>query len=311
MLLGILFSASVLGGLLLMLAVMLLWRRRERALGRRTPLTKNLLRSPGESLRRQIEDLRWDVAIYLGIGALPVPMTLGIYLAHWVANGKAPSVVTIVALTIFALASLGWLAWKMWRVLRRLRRLHLAYDAELAVGQELNDLTRSGYHVFHDFPVDAERFNIDHIVAGPGGVFAIETKGRTRPASASRKDPSWQVTYDGSSLQFPGWIERKPLEQAERAGAWLHKWLSSAVGGRVNVQAVVVLPGWFVKRTAGNGLPVLAAGQLASYFRGLSPTMDEQLIRRVAHQLEQRCRDVTPASRKQDRSFQAHQAQNT
>jgi len=31
-----------------------------------------------------------------------------------------------------------------------------------------------GYHVYHDFP--AERFNIDHVVVGPAGAFAIETK---------------------------------------------------------------------------------------------------------------------------------------
>jgi hypothetical protein len=40
--------------------------------------------------------------------------------------------------------------------------LRAGYDAELAVGQELDKLMREGAWVFHDVP--GENFNIDHVV---------------------------------------------------------------------------------------------------------------------------------------------------
>ncbi|HVC86724.1 MAG TPA: nuclease-related domain-containing protein [Gaiellaceae bacterium] len=46
--------------------------------------------------------------------------------------------------------------------------------AELTVGQELEALRHEGYVVMHDFMLGNER-NVDHVVAGPNGVFMIET----------------------------------------------------------------------------------------------------------------------------------------
>lgn len=61
------------------------------------------------------------------------------------------------------------------------RSYQLGYEGEIAVGQELNQLMLDGYRVYHDFPGD--KFNIDHIVVGPPGVFAVETKARSKPTS--------------------------------------------------------------------------------------------------------------------------------
>ncbi len=80
------------------------------------------------------------------------------------------------------------------------RRYRLGYEGEIAVGQELNQLMRDGFYVYHDFFVD--KFNIDHIVVGPSGVFAVETKARSKPTSDSPV-PDYKVKYNGKCLQFP------------------------------------------------------------------------------------------------------------
>jgi hypothetical protein len=49
--------------------------------------------------------------------------------------------------------------------------------AEEAVGDTLNELRREGWILMHDVEQDGEG-NIDHIAAGPNGVFMIETKSR-------------------------------------------------------------------------------------------------------------------------------------
>jgi hypothetical protein len=285
-------AVGALGGVLALLGAVLLWRHRQRSRARQNPLTHHLLRSPGQSVRDQFEQLRWDVAMYLSLGMLPIPLVSGILVAEWAVRGEAPGTVQVAFLSIAAVCGLAWLGWKLWASMRNLRQLWLGCEAEAAVGQELNELLRDGFRVFHDFPVGQREFNIDHVLVGPTGVFAIETTGRLKPAAGAT---GWEVICDGKTLQFPGWREAAPIQQAETAGAWLQVWLSNVVGERVRVQPVVVLPGWKVNRTAAEGIPVLASGQVPSYFTSAYRVLDAKLVQQIALQLEQRCRDVTPA----------------
>ena len=172
--------------------------------------------------------------------------------------------------------------------------MYLGLDAELAVGQELNTLMFEGFRVFHDFP--AENFNIDHIAVGPAGVFAVETKGRPKPIKGRGKVDA-KVFSDGDVLRFPDWNESEPLEQAKWQAKWLAKWLSSAVGQSVSVKPVLALPGWFVEMTK-RGDVVVYSGKSPQFFSKLKigEGLPEPLVLRIAHQLEQRCRDVSPSA---------------
>jgi hypothetical protein len=293
----LLFDVFVLGGICFMGAVLFLWRYRTQRSGKRSPLTRHLLRSPGESLRTQIEDAQFDIATYLAVGMLPLPLVLGTYFAIWIGGNYAPPFSTAALLAAFGIAAQGWLGWKLWTSLSRLRRLRLGHEAELAIGQELAELGRGGFRLFHDFPAKDGAFNIDHVVVGASGVFIVETKGRSKPGRKKATDAPWEVKYDGKALQFPGWVETEPLLQAQRNAEWMQKWLSSAVGETMSVQPAVALPGWFVRRTSEDGIPVLAAGQVQSYFtsRPKDERMSAELIRRIVHQLDQKCRDVQPS----------------
>jgi hypothetical protein len=50
-------------------------------------------------------------------------------------------------------------------MVEKVRPLRLGFKGERAVGEELNQLLRQGFHVFHDLPFDS--FNIDHVIVGP------------------------------------------------------------------------------------------------------------------------------------------------
>ena len=292
----LLFDVFVLGGICFMGAIVFLWRYRTQRSNRRSPLTRRLLRSPGESLRALMENVQWDIATFFALGTLPMPLVLGLYFTTWVAGGQAPSATVASFLAAAGLLAQLWLAWALWKALARLRRLRLGHEAELAVGQELAELGGAGYRMFHDFPADNGAFNVDHIVVGPGGVFLIETKGRSKPGPKATIDAPWEVKYDGKVLQFPGWQETQPLAQAQRNAEWLEKWLSGAVGTQIPVQPVVALPGWFVRRSNSHHIPVLAVGEIQGYFssRPKQPEMTAQLVRQIVHQLDQKCRDVAP-----------------
>jgi hypothetical protein len=181
---------------------------------------------------------------------------------------------------------------KLWRTGERLDKLKAGYDAELAVGQELDQLMRQGAFVFHDFP--AAGFNIDHVVIAPQGIFAVETKGFTKP-NRGKGRPDATVLFDGTVLKFPTWTTKEPLEQAERQAEWLAKWLTSSIASPVNVLPVLALPGWFVELGGRSNVSVYSARQLAQLLRsrGAKPLSDQD-VQRVVHQVQQRCRSVIP-----------------
>lgn len=281
--------------LLIPVGVVLAVRQRERQ-RKRSPLSRQLLRSPGESLRKELDDRMWDVFGYLMVLPLIPLMLYSSYLTQ-AAIGRPLrfSFILVVASLLFFLLFF----YKTYATMRKVWRLRLGYDAELAMGQELDQLMRQGAAVFHDIP--AEGFNIDHVLVAPNGVFAIETKGRSKP-NRDRGAEDAKVTFDGKALAFPGWVETKPLDQARSQAKWLSKWLSSAVGESVAVKAVVTLPGWFVERKGQGDVLVISGREATALFKARQEPLPENLAKRIEHQLEQRCRDVEPTLyKKRDR----------
>ncbi len=181
----------------------------------------------------------------------------------------------------------------MWRRGDQMDKLSLGLDAELAVGQELDQLMREGATVFHDLP--GEKFNIDHVVIAPQGVFAVETKGYAKPNRGGGPAEA-KVVFDGRVLALPDWSSSKPIDQAARQAKWLSNWLTSATGESVRVAPVLALPGWYVERKGRGEVFVFSGKELRGHLlkvRHPQPLRPEQM-RRVRHQVEQRCRNVSP-----------------
>jgi hypothetical protein len=173
--------------------------------------------------------------------------------------------------------------------MNEIRNLSLGLDAEIAVGQELNYLMRDGYWVFHDFP--AEDFNIDHVVIGKNGVFAVETKGRAKVDNIGKNE----VVSDGKTLKFPSWLEAKPLEQSRAQSAWLQNWLTRELGEKVEVYAVLALPGWYIENRGKSDVSVINGKNSASFFQKKSTqNLSEKLLNQIKNKVEDRCRTVKP-----------------
>lgn len=283
--------ASFAIGPLCALAVLIVRRRRARQ-RRRSPIGIELLRGPGHSLREQLDavanDATWDIVALM---VLPL-LVLAVFLAQ--AQFRPPGGMLHLApvYVFFAVAICGWIIVRLVKAGSRLDALRAGYDAEVAVGQELDQLMRQGAAVFHDFV--AEDFNIDHVVISRRGIFAVETKGYTKPGS-QRGKPGATVVFDGTSLAFPHWTTREPLEQAARQAQWLSRWMNSATGDAHSVLPVVALPGWYVERKGRGPVRVYSGRELSRLLEsvGTSP-LSEEAMQRAVHQVEQRCRDVAP-----------------
>ncbi len=282
---AIIFLASMIGPV-----CVAFWIRRKRR-GRRSPLTVQMLRAPGESLSGQIEKISEDIDTYLVMSTVTPLLCFSTYLStYYLGNTK----ISWVPFFIVGIASTVFCCVKISVLLKRRSNFSLGLDCERAVGEELNQLMLNGYRVFHDFP--AEKFNIDHIVIGSNGVFAVETKGRAKP-----KKGDVNIIFDGQGLQFPTHYEEDPFDQAKRQAVWLAKWLTSAVGAEISVRPVLVLPGWYIERKKPGMLIYNGKNPQSVYKIKGDSTLSDEMIQRISHQIEQKCRDVEPAAYKKEK----------
>jgi hypothetical protein len=194
---------------------------------------------------------------------------------------------------VYLAAAVATIAYLIRRIVKRgarLTNLRAGYDAELAVGQELDALMRRGAVVFHDFP--AEGFNIDHVVITKDCVYVVETKGYTKLTRLKGREAA-TVEFDGMRLKFPTWTTDEPILQAERQAKWFADWIKRASGHLVPVRPVVALPGWFVQQRGTGPVSVYSGRQLGSLLDTPKHELDPR-TESVTYQVEQRCRTVIP-----------------
>jgi hypothetical protein len=250
---------------------------------------QDLLRIPGGSQLMRLDNLNEQINVYL-VYVIILPLVIySALISYSYFQAEQPSPAVIWISSIICVVIIAYMAFKLVKLLSRRKRNRLAYEGELAVGQELNQLMLHGYRVYHDFPADT--FNIDHIIVGPKGVFAVETRTRTKGAIPNGSQEA-TVTYDGRMLTFADTTDFETIEQAEKQADWLSKWLGAATGEPIAVRAVVSLPGWVVKRTSADGIPVVNPGQFASLFEHIKPRpLSETMLNRIKDKLEQKCRN--------------------
>ena len=140
------------------------------------------------------------------------PLFLGVFAA-------GASVTLIVCHPLFGstvfVCALLWIIWSMMAGLKRVESFYKGARGEEKVSEILRSLPDS-YHVFNDFTVG--RNHVDHVVAGPGGVFAIETK-------------FWngKVTVEDGHVLLDGQLpDRSPLNQAIREATLVRNALVAA-----------------------------------------------------------------------------------
>jgi hypothetical protein len=207
----------------------------------RSPLKAAPLRLPGQSVEEQREKLISDTIEQWAFMALVFVVLAGLEWWRWyIAMKPMPEVFTLAAVVLTAFA-----AWKVRRAIPQLRKLRQARDGERAVGQFLERLRESGYHVFHD--IVGKDFNVDHLLIGPSGVYTVETKTWSKPVGRRA-----EIAYDGDRLKAGDFQpDRDPIVQAKAQASWIKHMLFESAGKQAFVRPVVVFPGWFIASTAG------------------------------------------------------------
>ena len=203
---------------------------------KRSPIKDQPLRLPGQSVDEEIGKAI-DDSLHPHLVAIVIAWVMfGLEISRLLLQSSpSPGVYLVGALAVTAVC-----AWRIARTRRRIQRLRLARSGERAVGQHLERLRESGIHVFHDVPGDG--FNIDHVLVGEQGIFAVETKTFSKPARGEAK-----ITYsDGALLANGHKIERNPIVQARAAAKWLARMLQESTGRTLKAHPVVLFPGWWI-----------------------------------------------------------------
>jgi len=209
----------------------------------KSPIKNLPVRQPGQSTREKQRDILFDnIMPYYLAAAMIVMLAVMEWISHLLKSPPSPILYTAMALIAIAIA-----IWKTKQGFTRMKQLRLGAIGEEAVGQFLDEKLRPiGCQVFHD--VLGDSFNVDHIVVGPTGLFAIETKTHSKPMKGA-----CNVKYDGEHVTVNGATpDRDPVVQAKCEAKWVSDLLEQSTGRRFFVQPIVLYPGWYVETTKPN-----------------------------------------------------------
>lgn len=155
---------------------------------------------------------------------------------------------------IVLLGTIAYASYRITKGRKKLRDLRRGEEGERIVASYIErDLIPRGYAAFHDILLSrgGKTFNIDHLLVGPNGVFAIETKNYSKPRGEAK------VIYDGQRIL---WNHRKRGDEARQAQAIASaacEYIAELTGKRVFVQPVLCAVGWFASSTDLYGHRVL------------------------------------------------------
>ena len=193
---------------------------------------------------------------------------------QWTSLGTQPRFWLAIAITSTGIAAISFR-----RLLPIARRLNRGERGELHVSDVLDELRVDGYRPIHD--IVGESFNIDHVLVGPGGVFAIETKFRSGRG---------EITFrNGEGLFVGNRAEEKDcLKQARGNAATVAQIITETCGRRDWVTPLVVFVGeWRVKNDwSDTDVRVFTPDRLARYIRNQQPRLKRSEIELIASHLE-------------------------
>jgi hypothetical protein len=144
----------------------------------------------------------------------------------------------------------------------------------------LEGFRQKGYKIFHD--VAGEKFNVDHVLIGPTGIYAIETKTMSIPNGRKAT-----VEYDGEKVTVAGFSpDRDPIVQAKAQSLWLRDLVEDSTGKSFGVRPVVLYPGWYVNKQPKNAeVWVLNPKALPSFLEHDRTMMSPEDVHLVSYHL--------------------------
>ena len=210
---------------------------------KKAPLTDNPLRLPGQSIDKEIQRVMDDEVLqYILTPFMAIAMTIMEWWRWYTNSGFWPKIFTAVAIMVVIFSF-----YKIIKIKKKLNNLILGKEGEIAVGQYLELFREKGFKVFHDVVgKNGEEYNIDHVLIGRKGIFAVETKTYSKPSKGKAN-----IVFDGHKIFINGQESKSDIiSQAKAESSWLTNKLKTLTGKTYKVKPVVVFPGWYTENIA-------------------------------------------------------------
>jgi hypothetical protein len=270
------------GGNLLMLVLDMVFPQKRKKT--QPPVARPLRRLPGESVRKELDRILEDeVGSYLFFAVVVWVLVFWEFIRQWLAAGLHLGV-----LIFFAAGVSMYCVFRVWRLRRDVRNLKQAEKAERHVSQLLRPLRGKDYVTFDDLMDESAgwKSNIDHVVVGPGGVFAIETKGYSVFGNGCV-----EIGKDGVLRLSNKAAQRDPLEQARSSARKISRHLKSYMRKEFFVHPVLVFPGWKMAiPKSESGVVVLNDGTIEEFFSSRERVLSNEEITAICTHLDRSAR---------------------
>ena len=248
----------------------------------RTPIKGNVRRQAGQSAREWLNEFVDDEALLAVIPLFFMLWWLIIELSHRYSKHLTP----LWLIGSFLVLSVANLLYRIRRIRSKAKQMKQGIFGERYVAQIIDrDLVPKGYKVFHDIVInkDKRQFNIDHLLIGPNGVFSIETKTWSKPIRGETL-----ATFDGEFISLNDKV-RQPntIGQANALAKEASELIKKQTGLTINVIPVVVVVGWYVRKTCSGFPKVLVVNEeaMAAFIQNVQGTISERDIALIVEKI--------------------------
>lgn len=257
--------------------------------GKKSPIKDKPSRLPGQSLNEEMQRI-YDDEIGLNITLLATYLFILIFL--WL-NKLTNCFQTYYSLTTFSLVTIGfgvYLFLKIKKSKQKIRSIKQGIAGELYVGQYLTEcLLKKGYNILHDIPVELAnntKFNIDHVIISPNGIFTVETKTISKPVKGKT-----EIYFDGENIIINGQVQTdKPVIQAKAEASWLKEFISKTTGKDIAVRPVIIYPGWYIlPESKKSDVWILNEKSISRFIDNEVNELDTETIKSITYKLAEFC----------------------
>jgi hypothetical protein len=266
---------------------------------KRSPIKDGeLQRQPGQYLRDKSFDLSVGYIGWLVMAIGAIVLAFLEWLLYFTKEPRHPWVVTTIAVVVVLVA-----LWRGKIFFRDVSNYKLGRDGEIFVGQLLEGLRSSGFVPLHDVPCkqDGKKFNIDHVIIGPKGIFAIETK------TWSKEGVQNTIDFTNDSLMKNGKaVGVSELTQSQMNGKWLKELLRKRTGEVYGVFPILTFPKWWIATNASNsteqkyGVMLLSSNGIGKYLEKYPDILNPEQVSKLVVVLSAYVHEVVSSEEKEN-----------
>jgi hypothetical protein len=246
----------------------------------RSPVEGPLRRLAGQSIREERERLLEDkVTGYLFVPLAAWLLAIWEWINWWIGSKPNPGVATLVASIVTV-----YCVYRLWRFRPEFRNLNLGEKGERRVSEVLQKIRGRRWITLDDLALGG--VNIDHVVVGPGGIFAIETK-----AYSVFGNGLAGIGADGALYLSGKPALKDPLKQARASATLVSSEVKRWMDRQIWVKPVVILPGWRVDPPkVQTDVVVLNEENISEFFNTRTQALTDSDIHEICSHLDRSAR---------------------